>query len=152
MRIINEDKQERMTKCNCCNTIIAYKNKDIQLDMWNDRYVRCPICKQKIAVSIFDRKIKCKHKRHKTANEIHGGDNEPDGIITEYDIVCEECGEYLAHWAYGTVDPKYYLNYELTGLKKLKAKFRYYIIDQIKAYFSNKIDELYHKNNNDLPF
>lgn len=90
---------------------------------------------------------KCKHKHHEQRNVIR-----EDYYTVECDIVCEDCGEYLAHWAYRTVDPEYTLKYGLRGLKKLKAKFRYYILDQIKAYFTNKIDELFGKNNNDLPF
>ncbi|MCI9245586.1 MAG: hypothetical protein HFJ30_00290 [Clostridia bacterium] len=90
---------------------------------------------------------KCKHKHHGERNVIR-----EDYHTVEYDIYCEDCGEYLAHWAYGTVDPEYTINYELKGLRKIKAKFRYYIVDQIKAHFSNKIDELFNKNNNNLPF
>ncbi|MCI8446481.1 MAG: hypothetical protein HFH31_03185 [Bacilli bacterium] len=95
---------------------------------------------------------KCKHKIHTTTNREVGGYNILEGITTEYDIICAECGEKLGHWAYGYADVEYYLNYELKGLKKIKAKFRYYVIDQIKAHFSNKIDELFNKNNNNLPF
>lgn len=91
---------------------------------------------------------KCKHKHHEQRNAIT-----EEYYTVEYDIYCEDCGKYLAHWAYGIVDTKYVINYELTGLKKLKAKFRYYILDQIKNYFLNKrIDKLYKQNNNDLPF
>lgn len=90
---------------------------------------------------------KCKHKHHEERNTIR-----EDYHTVEYDIYCADCGEYLAHWAYGIVDIEYTLNYELKGIKKLKAKFRYYIIDQIKAHFINKIDELCNKNNNNLPF
>lgn len=90
---------------------------------------------------------KCKHKHHEERCVIR-----EDYHTVEYDIYCSDCGEYLAHWAYGTVDPEYTINYELTGLKKIRAKFKYYILDQIKAHFMNKIDELFKRNNNDLPF
>lgn len=91
---------------------------------------------------------KCKHKRHEERNTIR-----EDYHTVEYDIYCADCGEYLAHWAYGTVDIEYTLNYELKGLKKLKAKFKYYIVDQIKNYILNKrIDKIYKNNSNDLPF
>ena len=91
---------------------------------------------------------KCKHKYHETRNEEIGGYNIPDGVTTEYDIYCKDCGEKLGHWVYGLTDIEYYLNYELKGIKKLRAKFKYYVLDSIKNYIINKK----YKNDNDLPF
>lgn len=91
---------------------------------------------------------KCKHRHHEERNIIR-----EDYHTVEYDIYCEDCEEYLGHWAYGLTDIEYYLNYELKGIKKIKEKFKYYIIDTIKNHFINKkIDKLCKKNNSDLPF
>lgn len=60
MRVISKDEQERITKCCCCKSKIAYKMEDISLWVWNEKVIRCPVCKQITSVSIFDKKIKNK--------------------------------------------------------------------------------------------
>lgn len=37
---------------------------------------------------------------HECNKEI-GGYNIPEGCLTEYDVQCSDCGEIVAHWAYG---------------------------------------------------
>lgn len=96
---------------------------------------------------------KCKHKIHTTANEIHGGYNEPEGITTEYDIVCEICGEKLGHWAYGYTDLEYYLRYELNWWQRILFKLH---IKTEKTRWKIK-DRKFRKrftvdDNSDLPF
>ncbi len=58
MEIISKDKQERITKCKCCNTQISYKLEDCFFDLWNKRRLRCPVCNEWIKTSIFDKKVK----------------------------------------------------------------------------------------------
>lgn len=57
MRIISKDKQERIKKCSCCNTKIAYKMADVSLGLWNEKYIRCPVCNELSKISIFDKKV-----------------------------------------------------------------------------------------------
>lgn len=48
--------------------------------------------------------IKCPHcggKKLEQCNREVGGYNIPDGCLTEFDMCCKECGEVVAHWAYG---------------------------------------------------
>lgn len=44
---------------------------------------------------------KCNSTNIKDANRQVGGWNIPDGVLTEYDAICDDCGEVLGHWAYG---------------------------------------------------
>lgn len=96
---------------------------------------------------------KCKHKIHTTANVEIGGYNIPDGVTTEYDIVCAECGEKLGHWAYGYPDLEYHLNYELNWWKRILAKLHMKLID---SRCNVNIKKIRRKNNikddEDLPF
>lgn len=48
--------------------------------------------------------IRCPHcdgQHFKEANRDFGGDNIPDGCLCEFDVVCEDCDEIVAHWAFG---------------------------------------------------
>lgn len=73
---------------------------------------------------------KCNHplKYHQIKNceyeECHGWH------LSEYDIYCSKCGNELSHWAYGSAEPEYIIKYELKGFKKIKAWFRFYIINK----------------------
>ena len=58
MRVIEENKGERIHKCGFCGSLIAYQYRDIRRDIWNDKYIRCPVCEEKCTPSIFDRKVK----------------------------------------------------------------------------------------------
>lgn len=57
MRIISKDNRERITQCKYCNTKIAYKNEDVFLGMWAIKQIQCPVCKQSIKISVFDRRV-----------------------------------------------------------------------------------------------
>ena len=58
MRIISKDTHERITKCKACKSEIAYEMKDVIFDTWDSsRRIKCPVCNEKISVSIFDRKV-----------------------------------------------------------------------------------------------
>ena len=51
--------------------------------------------------------VKCRYcgsKKLKECNKEIGGYNIPEGCLCEYDVCCEECGEIVAHWAYGGWD------------------------------------------------
>lgn len=58
MRVIEENKVEKIHKCCFCRSLIAYKYTDIHEDIWDMRYIKCPVCKEKQSPSIFDRKVK----------------------------------------------------------------------------------------------
>ena len=58
MRLIKENKQERIHKCGFCKSILAYKHTDILSDFWDNKYMKCPVCKERIYPSIFNRKVK----------------------------------------------------------------------------------------------
>lgn len=59
MRIIKEGKiKEKIKKCFNCSTKMAYKKSDINLNMDFNEYIICPICKQHLLTSIFDKKVK----------------------------------------------------------------------------------------------
>ena len=48
--------------------------------------------------------VKCRYcgsENLKDCNEEIGGYNIPEGCLCEYDVCCEECGEVVAHYAYG---------------------------------------------------
>lgn len=63
MRIIQKGKmplplKEKRKKCSNCGTIMAYTEGDICINMNYDEYVECPLCSEKLYVSIFDRRIR----------------------------------------------------------------------------------------------
>ena len=91
---------------------------------------------------------KCKHKRQTTKNEEVGGYNIPEGLTTEYDLICSDCGKYLGHWAYGNTDLEYFFN--TAGVFK---RFKFYIKDWLSDM---KLKIKYRKfskdNDDDLPF
>lgn len=58
MRIISEDETERIVKCSCCGTRVAYMRKEIVADLFGTKYIGCPVCKNPVLVSIFDRRVK----------------------------------------------------------------------------------------------
>lgn len=97
--------------------------------------------------------MKCKHKKLEIENEIIGGYNIPDGCVTEYDLVCKNCGKVVAHWAYGSLDnPEDIIKYQLKGIKKIRAWIKYNTIEKIKNYFiRRKVNKLL-KKDSDLPF
>lgn len=43
-------------KCHNCKSKLVYEDSDIKLDMNMDLYIECPICEEKVAVGMFDRK------------------------------------------------------------------------------------------------
>lgn len=43
-------------KCRNCKSKLVYEDSDIKLDMNMDLYIECPICEEKVAVGMFDRK------------------------------------------------------------------------------------------------
>lgn len=57
MRIIKKDERERKTKCSCCNTEIAYKMEDVHLGLWEQKYIKCPVCNELSKISMFDKKV-----------------------------------------------------------------------------------------------
>lgn len=81
---------------------------------------------------------KCKHKNITTTNVLMGGYYTPVGTVEEYDIICKDCGEYLAHWAYGAV-----MDLSKSGRKRLGYKYPIYrkILDYIKWRKQLKIDD-----------
>lgn len=90
---------------------------------------------------------KCKHKHEETRNEDIGGWNIPEGVTTEYDIYCKDCGQYLGHWAYGNTDLEYFLN-----TANFYQKFKFYIKDKIQNRIYKKYMKKCKDENNDLPF
>ena len=56
MRIIKENKQEKMHKCDFCGSLIAYVQKGVYGSVV--RYIKCPVCENHEEISIFDKKIK----------------------------------------------------------------------------------------------
>ena len=60
MRIISKDEVERKHKCPVCKSVIAYKQEDIFLGFWDAKEIMCPVCKEFIKISIFDKKLKLK--------------------------------------------------------------------------------------------
>ena len=53
MRIIKANIQEKIRKCSCCKSVIAYNCRDIF-----GNFIRCPVCGKEQTVSIFDKKVK----------------------------------------------------------------------------------------------
>ena len=45
---------------------------------------------------------KCDSTNIKDSNHQISGWNIPEGVLTEYDAICADCGEILGHWAYGS--------------------------------------------------
>ena len=43
-------------KCHNCKSKLVYEDSDIKLDTNMDLYIECPICEEKVAVGMFDRK------------------------------------------------------------------------------------------------
>lgn len=54
MRIIMENKLERIHKCTRCQSIYAYLPEDIDHAVYDA--TKCPVCKSWNSVSIFDKK------------------------------------------------------------------------------------------------
>lgn len=90
---------------------------------------------------------KCKHKNITTTNVLMGGYYTPVGTVEEYDIVCKDCGEWLAHWSYGIIT-----DFSKDGEKILSFKIPFYrkIFDYIKNKMQNRKIDIY--NNQELPF
>lgn len=57
MRIIKANIQEKIRKCSCCKSVIAYNCRDIKKDILGN-FIRCPVCGKEQSVSIFDKKVK----------------------------------------------------------------------------------------------
>ena len=62
MRIIKKGKiplpKEKIKVCWNCNTEMAYVKDDYFLDINYDKYIICPVCRQRLNPSIFDKKVK----------------------------------------------------------------------------------------------
>lgn len=43
-------------KCHNCKSKLVYEDSDIKLDTNMNLYIECPICEEKVAVGMFDRK------------------------------------------------------------------------------------------------
>lgn len=43
MRIIKANIQEKIRKCSCCKSVIAYNCRDIKEDIFGN-FIRCPVC------------------------------------------------------------------------------------------------------------
>lgn len=43
-------------KCRNCKSKLVYEDSDIKLDTNMNLYIECPICEEKVAVGMFDRK------------------------------------------------------------------------------------------------
>lgn len=56
MRIIEKNEKEKIKKCNYCGSIFAYKPEDIINCIY--KKVLCPVCKNFVEVSIFDKTLK----------------------------------------------------------------------------------------------
>lgn len=56
MRIIKEEKSERIHKCVYCKSVYAYLPEDI--DRVCNATTKCPVCKEHNCVSIFDKRVK----------------------------------------------------------------------------------------------
>lgn len=87
---------------------------------------------------------KCKHKHWEERNNYY-----EDYHCVEYDVYCEDCGQYLGHWAYGHSDVEENIKFE---------KWYNRLFYNIKTVIQNKIYDfkIYgfkkHNDNNDLPF
>lgn len=57
MRIISKDKNERIVKCKCCNSEIAYKMSEAFTGLFDVKYISCPVCKEDIRISIFNKVV-----------------------------------------------------------------------------------------------
>ena len=55
MRVLKEINFEKKHECKYCKSIFAYKQEDVDRTWYNK--IRCPVCKQNMSVSIFDRKV-----------------------------------------------------------------------------------------------
>lgn len=55
MRVLEEVNIEKKHKCKYCKSIFTYQEYNIDR-AWGKR-VRCPVCKQNVPVSIFDKKV-----------------------------------------------------------------------------------------------
>ena len=56
MRVIKENDKEKIHRCEYCDSIIAYKAKDISHSFYDA--VLCPVCNNFTAISIFDKVVK----------------------------------------------------------------------------------------------
>lgn len=55
MRVLKEVNIEKKHKCKYCKSIFTYEQKDVDRSWYN--HIRCPVCKQVMLVSIFDKKV-----------------------------------------------------------------------------------------------
>ena len=56
MRIIKEEKTERIHKCESCRSVYAYLPEDVEYLIYHT--TKCPVCKRTNFLSIFDRRVK----------------------------------------------------------------------------------------------
>lgn len=76
--------------------------EEITKDMTMDEFVHYMIDNDYLAEDLTPIKCyKCGSTKIESENMEIGGWNIPTGVVTEYDAVCQECGEVLGHWAYG---------------------------------------------------
>lgn len=56
MKILKEVNIEKKHKCKYCKSIFTYEQKDVDRIFYNR--IMCPVCRQLISISIFDKKIR----------------------------------------------------------------------------------------------
>lgn len=69
-----------------------------------------------------------------------GGYNIPDGCTTEFDIECSRCNQIIRHYAYGSYDIDYMINFKLKGISKIKALIKYWKHNKDKNKNNRKIN------------
>ena len=58
MRILKKKSYEKVHKCPNCKSLIAYTPQDIVRDLFDNKFIICPVCRDFVWISIFDRKVK----------------------------------------------------------------------------------------------
>ena len=58
MRVLKKISYEKIHKCPNCKSLIAYTPQDIVRNFFDDKFIICPVCREDVWISIFDRKVK----------------------------------------------------------------------------------------------
>ena len=58
MRVLKKQSYEKVHKCPHCKSLIAYTPQDIVRNFLDDKFIICPVCREDVWISIFDRKVK----------------------------------------------------------------------------------------------
>lgn len=143
MRIIEDNYKYDLAKdyeieyiCESCNSVFQYNDDDIEIDEYEDEYVKCPCCGHKCLV---DEKVTEKNIEFPKSFYEFGGTNIKSVDISDNEITTriKECIKWLKE---NPNEPFRYTGYGNMFLCVFNHQDEYYIM-VAKNYFETSIDK-----------